>query len=250
VTASSASIEQIAKAVERELGLALPARTGALDREAPEPKPWVLCPGPPIVLDRFAFDSAAPTARHRVIIGEIARRILDSKATPDPVLVVCNVGHTDPSGNALYNEKLGLRRAKAVEAALSAALAALRPGQPASSWFVPMQTFSEGANRPKVGPAGDQALNRRVEVYLKRTPPPPRPSGQIPKHLPARMAVATAQRCLSNILGVALRTDGIVGPNTRAAVRSFQSRRGLTPNGLLTSATLNALLSICRARRR
>src|SRR5689334_8337955 len=37
------------------------------------------------------------------------------------------------------------------------------------------------------------------------------------------------------------RTDGVMGPKTMAAVRNFQSSRGLTASGMIDDSTMNAL---------
>ena len=44
-----------------------------------------------------------------------------------------------------------------------------------------------------------------------------------------------------NEAGFDLSVDGILGPNTRAALQEFQRRRDLPPNGLATQQTLRAL---------
>jgi GH25 family lysozyme M1 (1,4-beta-N-acetylmuramidase) len=53
------------------------------------------------------------------------------------------------------------------------------------------------------------------------------------------------QRSLNQILGLHLAVDGIVGPQTRSAVRSFQQRQGLLVDGIVgpkTEAALSALV--------
>jgi outer membrane lipoprotein SlyB len=52
--------------------------------------------------------------------------------------------------------------------------------------------------------------------------------------------VRSAQTAL-NDRGYSVGVDGRWGPNTESAVRSFQAKNGLTENGKLDSATLNAL---------
>ena len=56
----------------------------------------------------------------------------------------------------------------------------------------------------------------------------------------ANEEVMNVQQAL-NKMGFKLRVDGLYGPKTRAAVRSFQSQHGLTANGKLDQATLAKL---------
>ena len=49
------------------------------------------------------------------------------------------------------------------------------------------------------------------------------------------------QDSLNRILGIGLAVDGIFGPRTRAAVRSFQQRSGLTPDGIPGPKTDSAI---------
>jgi outer membrane protein OmpA-like peptidoglycan-associated protein len=56
--------------------------------------------------------------------------------------------------------------------------------------------------------------------------------------------IAWLQHSLNQALGLRLATDGVMGPQTRSAIRSFQKRNGLTPDGMpgpLTEARLRAL---------
>jgi len=56
----------------------------------------------------------------------------------------------------------------------------------------------------------------------------------------ANEEVMNVQQAL-NKMGFKLRVDGLYGPRTRAAVRSFQTQHGLTANGKLDQATLAKL---------
>jgi hypothetical protein len=49
------------------------------------------------------------------------------------------------------------------------------------------------------------------------------------------------QQSLNQILGLRLAVDGIMGPQTRSAVRSFQQRQGLTADGIVGPLTERAL---------
>lgn len=51
------------------------------------------------------------------------------------------------------------------------------------------------------------------------------------------------QRSLNQILGLRLVEDGIIGPQTRSAVRTFQTQRGLTVDGIVGPRTEAALIA-------
>jgi hypothetical protein len=51
------------------------------------------------------------------------------------------------------------------------------------------------------------------------------------------------QKSLNQILGLRLTEDGISGPATRSAIRSFQQRQGLTADGVMGPQTERALVS-------
>jgi zinc D-Ala-D-Ala carboxypeptidase len=51
------------------------------------------------------------------------------------------------------------------------------------------------------------------------------------------------QRSLNQILGLRLAVDGILGPQTRSAIRSFQSKYGLAVDGIVGPQTERTLIS-------
>ena len=51
------------------------------------------------------------------------------------------------------------------------------------------------------------------------------------------------QQSLNKILGLRLAVDGVMGAQTRSAIRSFQQRRGLVADGVVGAKTESALLS-------
>lgn len=59
--------------------------------------------------------------------------------------------------------------------------------------------------------------------------------------------VSLVQRCLRRLLGPGVPTNGVMGPGTRRAIRTFQQQRGLPASGLLDNATVQALQSACVA---
>jgi peptidoglycan hydrolase-like protein with peptidoglycan-binding domain len=57
--------------------------------------------------------------------------------------------------------------------------------------------------------------------------------------------VAWAQSCLAQVLGSWVLQDGIMGPNTQGAIRTFQERQQLPVTGVLDGVTVNALQAAC-----
>lgn len=51
------------------------------------------------------------------------------------------------------------------------------------------------------------------------------------------------QQSLNKVLGLRLAVDGVIGAQTRSAIRSFQQRRGLTADGIVGSQTEAALIA-------
>jgi lysozyme len=56
-------------------------------------------------------------------------------------------------------------------------------------------------------------------------------------------SVASVQKALNQVLGLRLPVDGVLSPQTRSAIRSFQQRSGLATDGLVGPATAAALKS-------
>src|ERR1041384_2440045 len=55
--------------------------------------------------------------------------------------------------------------------------------------------------------------------------------------------VRWTQQSLNSVMGLRLAVDGIMGPQTRSAVRSFQQRAGLVIDGVVGPKTEGALIS-------
>ena len=124
---------------------------------------------PTEVLDNFEFDKTALSpARHIPRIIDVARRIIASQASRQPVRSVLIAGHTDVVGDENYNFGLGWRRATAVMNELCNTLERLKPGASRSIRF---QLTSCGERQPKA--AAEQS--RRVEIFFVATPAPARP---------------------------------------------------------------------------
>jgi outer membrane protein OmpA-like peptidoglycan-associated protein len=116
-------------------------------------------------LNRFGLDSAAVLPSHQPTLIRIAECLISLGSAAPPVRIV---GHTDASGQEVYNAQLGQRRAEAVGGALQAVMDGMRPG---SSGAVGLNIVSAGESQSV---SSDPALNRRVDVCVSRpTPAPP-----------------------------------------------------------------------------
>ncbi len=88
-----------------------------------------------------------------------------------------------------------------------------------------------------VGPQTEAAL-----ISAGASPPPQAaggPSG--PRSRPEY--IRWVQTSLNQILGLRLAVDGIIGPQTRSAIRTFQQRQGLTVDGIVGPLTEAALVA-------
>lgn len=57
--------------------------------------------------------------------------------------------------------------------------------------------------------------------------------------------VRWVQRCLNRAMNLRLQVPGIMGPETRSAIRSFQSQQGLAVTGIAGPETKEALNAAC-----
>ena len=144
-----AMFELLAPAGEAEFEFESESESESGKSAKKKPAPPVVLPAltirdrPFVVLDRFVFDGPAVPAGHDAVIDRIARLIVASRVSGDPIETVRLVGHTDPAGKAPYNLGLAERRAKAVETKLRAALAALgRKPSVIEGAFNKMRTWS------------------------------------------------------------------------------------------------------------
>ncbi len=130
----------------------------AFNTPTPPPPPApVAAPAPQAArtyLVFFDWDRADLTARARQIISEAATNSTALKVTRLEVN-----GYTDLSGTAAYNQKLSVRRAKAVQGEL------IRDGVPASE--IAIQGFGESNPLVPTAKGVREPQNRRVEIILK-----------------------------------------------------------------------------------
>jgi len=125
---------------------------------------------PTAVLDQFDFDRSALKPSHLPEIDRVAKLVVSSQSSSDPISVVSLIGHTDRVGPAPYNRALGLRRAHAVQAQLKKRIDDLKPGL-GSRIKLAADTRGEDEPRP-----GSPARSRRVEIFNLRSVVPPPPS--------------------------------------------------------------------------
>jgi outer membrane protein OmpA-like peptidoglycan-associated protein len=132
----------------------------------------------PEVIDDFDFDRSTVKPAQQSRLYRIALCLAGSPAFRQ----VRIVGHTDPVGDARYNEGLGQRRAEAAAHGLRMALAAVLPGLERS---VAIAVETRGERSPI---STKPARNRRVEVFLGRrsVAPPETGTCAVPDASPIR----------------------------------------------------------------
>ena len=123
---------------------------------------------PFVVLDRFAHKVNTLPSTHNLIVERIARLVVASRLSRQPLTDIRLVGHTDSTGPAPFNVALGKLRAKDVEAKLRAAIVALGP-VPAGRLNFVVQSLGETKPVATNATAAGRELNRRVEVFLDTT---------------------------------------------------------------------------------
>jgi outer membrane protein OmpA-like peptidoglycan-associated protein len=146
--------------------------------QSPAPAPLSRRPAAPprlryMTFDGFCHNDAALTPPLREVVTRLFTHVKESLSTRTPVRAVRLVGHTDCTGGEKYNANLGDKRATSVKAELEQQLRA------AGLWgrvFIIVET-SPGEMQPVADnmTAEGRAANRRVEVFLDVTPPPPKP---------------------------------------------------------------------------
>lgn len=117
-------------------------------------------------LDNFDFNKSDLKGSHKVALEKLAKIIADTHQTPQPVLEMVFVGHTDNVGTWTYNHSLGLKRAFA---AASYLLYLLDKKYGNNLKFpVPVTLNTVGELKPI---PGSDAQNRRVDIWLRAEPP-------------------------------------------------------------------------------
>ena len=121
----------------------------------------------------------------------------------------------------------------------------IRPPRPVIFPTFPLPAVSVAEPRPPKPPApagAEPAGTAPAPAGGPPTPPSAEPSSAEP---PAEGSehVRWVQDSLNRILGLRLRVDGIMGPEVRSAVRSFQERQGLPVTGLVGPDTERALIA-------
>jgi len=124
---------------------------------------------PCLTLDGFDFDKDRVLPAHQPTIIDLARCVIASQRTAEPIRLIRAVGHTDVEGSPAYNRNLGSNRARQVERHLTETLNRILPG---SADGVTILAHTRGEMQPV---SSDPARNRRVQLFtpVKVTTPPP-----------------------------------------------------------------------------
>jgi peptidoglycan hydrolase-like protein with peptidoglycan-binding domain len=75
-------------------------------------------------------------------------------------------------------------------------------------------------------------------------------SGDTKRKRPSSAEVRRVQQALNRAMGLRLKVDGIMGSQTRSAIRSFQARQGLPVNGIVDLHTERTLYAMSFGRQR
>jgi outer membrane protein OmpA-like peptidoglycan-associated protein len=167
---------------------------GSLGAPAPNASPTTLPSTPQrpkAIFDKFALGKSALDDRRRKSIAEFAAQVVATWRTGAPIRRVRLVGHTDDSGDADFNLKLGTERAKSVAAELTNAVALSARGLSTTiDRRFAIETDTRGEAEPIVRTPTQRDLNRRVEAFVlfSITPIPP-----IPPPPPRKDPVITGQ---------------------------------------------------------
>jgi len=113
-------------------------------------------------LDNFGHNQFSLTEDHRNKLDILVKTVEASWKTMQPIGVIRLIGHTDNTGPEKYNVGLGDRRARAVEAALTAKLKGFMRPVAIVVEPSPGETEPTADNRTREG----RAQNRRVEVFI------------------------------------------------------------------------------------
>ena len=167
------------------------------------------------------------------LIGAWIRRSFEVGCSPILGVRVVGYADRDPHRGPVFEQRISLDRARAVELALKTSVGSA----PVYSNIV-WQTMGAGTTSlivPIPRNELERARNRRVEVWLSVKRPEPRSPYQI----------RWAQRCLNRLLNTSLPVSGMIEPGTRAALRAFQRRSRMTVNGALTMPTWAGIVAAC-----
>lgn len=123
---------------------------------------------PFVVLDRFAHKVSTLPAAHDPVVQRIARLVVASRLSRQPLTTIRLVGHTDSTGPEAFNLDFGKARAASVEARLRATIAALG-AVPAAPLNIVVQSLGETKPVASNATAAGRASNRRVEVFIDTT---------------------------------------------------------------------------------
>ena len=176
-----------------------------------------------------------PDQRRALIeIGEAIKRGFQPGGTD--VRAVQIEGHSDydTPRNLQRERQVSVQRAEAVATWLKTYVGPRIAGR--ISWTI----RGLGATRLRAAPTSEsnRRQNRRVEIILLLTRPPA-PICAVPAGR-NRALTAWTQAVLNRTLQLRLQPSGIMGRDTRSALRHYQLRRRLPPSGLMDAQTVRA----------
>ncbi|HEV7397407.1 MAG TPA: OmpA family protein [Pyrinomonadaceae bacterium] len=130
-------------------------------------------PNPFLNLDQFGYKSFAVPAIHKTSLEKLAKSVVDSQQSPQRIIKIRLVGHTDNVGDGNNNEKLGADRAGSVKVLLEREIGNLRSGLVTGpTKQVDIVTESRGERVPLTMDRTKNLLNRRVELFITLSPAP------------------------------------------------------------------------------
>ena len=129
---------------------------------------------PCLTLDGFDFDKDRVLPAHQPTIIDLARCVIASQRTTEPIRLIRAVGHTDVEGSPAYNRNLGSNRARQVERHLTETLNRILPG---SADGVTILAHTRGEMQPvSSDPARTAASSSSPRSRSRRRRPPVTPA--------------------------------------------------------------------------
>ena len=120
------------------------------------------------VLDRFLHQVSTMPSLHDPIVQRIARLVVASRRSSEPLTTIRLVGHADSTGPDSFNVGIGTQRAKSVAKRLRDAITALSAAT-AGALNIVVQSLGESKPVATNSTAAGRAANRRVDVFIDAT---------------------------------------------------------------------------------
>lgn len=175
-------------------------------------------------LEGFDFDRDQLKPDHQGKLIAVAKRVIQSRNTSQPIQLIQIVGHTDPVGTDAYNLALGQRRAAQASRALRDTIERIKPG---SSRGITFEATSRGETQQV---SVDPVKNRRVEICLPQNVAPPVPVPPVPPPTPIEPPPAPPNGTICDSDGRRFLTGGIWNKDSTLAVRGGQGMNFVLKN--------------------